>query len=370
MAPIKKIRSERGDAILRKADYFAGIPLAFVGAIYRKLASFTPPDDIREIGLFCPGAIGDLVLLSALIDGLLKKLPGARAELIVTKSNADCAELIPGVSARAFDIRRPARIIAHMASKKYDLLFDACQWARIGAIVSAFSGARRTIGFVTKGQARGWGYDYPVIHRDDRHEIENFLALGRALWPELNGQPRLSIKAAGDGEKIIVCHAFPAPGRGRPLKLWPGDNWAEFVRMALEAGYDAALTGSGEDAETAEKFILKYFPREKRVYSVAGKWSFAELARNLTRSSGLVSVNTGIMHLGAALGIPVIGLHGPTNPLRWGPVGPKTAALLPDRGRNAYLNLGFEYPRGAKNNMAGIRPGVVFATLLRLIAAN
>jgi len=49
------------------------------------------------------------------------------------------------------------------------------------------------------------------------------------------------------------------------------------------------------------------------------------------------------MHLAAIAGVPTIALNGPTNPLRWGPLGPKTRALLPEKGRSAYLNLGFEY---------------------------
>ena len=54
------------------------------------------------------------------------------------------------------------------------------------------------------------------------------------------------------------------------------------------------------------------------------------------------------MHLAALAGAPTVGLHGPTNPLRWGPVGRHVRALLPHKGPYAYLNLGFEYPRPFK----------------------
>ena len=57
------------------------------------------------------------------------------------------------------------------------------------------------------------------------------------------------------------------------------------------------------------------------------------------------------MHLAALLGVPLIALHGPTNPDRWGPNYPgQTTEVSPivlgpgrDQG-GAYLNLGFEYP--------------------------
>ena len=64
-----------------------------------------------------------------------------------------------------------------------------------------------------------------------------------------------------------------------------------------------------------------------------------------SRATAVVSVNTGTMHLAALAGAPTVGLHGPTNPLRWGPVGRHVRALLPHKGPYAYLNLGFEYPR-------------------------
>jgi heptosyltransferase I len=58
----------------------------------------------------------------------------------------------------------------------------------------------------------------------------------------------------------------------------------------------------------------------------------------------VVSVDTGIMHLAAALGVPVIGLHGPTSSKRWGPIGRNADAIdSPDPGAG-YLYLGFEVP--------------------------
>ena len=65
----------------------------------------------------------------------------------------------------------------------------------------------------------------------------------------------------------------------------------------------------------------------------------------------MVAVNTGTMHLAALLGKPLVALHGPTNPDRWGPIYPgarnEQNTLILGPGFNeggAYLNLGFEYP--------------------------
>ena len=80
MAPINKIpllfsNAERGNSILRKLDFWLGIPALLLLVLPVKLARFFRREkrgDINRIGLFCPGAIGDLLLASALVDGLKK----------------------------------------------------------------------------------------------------------------------------------------------------------------------------------------------------------------------------------------------------------------------------------------------------------
>jgi ADP-heptose:LPS heptosyltransferase len=49
------------------------------------------------------------------------------------------------------------------------------------------------------------------------------------------------------------------------------------------------------------------------------------------------------MHLAAAVKIPVVALHGPTNPIQWGPWGERHVILKPDMPCHPCLNLGFEY---------------------------
>jgi ADP-heptose:LPS heptosyltransferase len=110
------------------------------------------------------------------------------------------------------------------------------------------------------------------------------------------------------------------------------------------------FTGGAQDAPATEAFLARHIPaaylEKKLIRSIAGKIPLPDLpdvASCLRRADAVVSVNTGIMHLAAIAGAPTISLEGPTNPLRWGPCGPKTRPLLPEKGRSAYLYLGFEY---------------------------
>lgn len=344
---------ERGQARLRFLDKWFGIPLTVPAAVFRRLdrkAKNSP----RRIGILCPGAIGDLLLVTALVDGIKKAEPGCILEIIASSANASALPLLPEVDRHfSVPVRAVGQLISHIRSCQFDILFDTCQWARLGSLVSAFSGAGLIAGFKTPGQCRALPYDIAVQHDPNCHEVENFLALGRAIWPDLQGKP--SIAASGRGKwhdaRTIYCHMWAAPGKGRELKQWPASYWAQLIRHLLNGGYAVSLTGSPNDADDCVAFLDKYFPGETAVTSLAGKTSLPELAPLFQEAAAVVSVNTGVMHLAALTGAPTIGLHGATNPRRWGPLGEKTTSLLPRKGEYAYLNLGFEYPPCVKNSM-------------------
>lgn len=351
--------SERGNSLLRNLDKFAGIPLTVPAALYRHATAFTrkrtwPP---RHAALLCPGAIGDLLLLTALLDGLRKQLPGAKIDVILSSANAQAAPLLPGVDASfSFPVKRVDKFVRHLISKRYDVLFDASQWARFGNIVCNLSQAGLTLGFQTAGQFRSLGYDIRVPHRSDLHELDNFLALGKALWPDFTGSPHIVLpKCRGEGESgLVYCHMWPAGGAGARLKQWPEKMWAGLIGALCGKNYQVRLTGAPAEAPRTEAFCREYFPNSKNARSIAGKVPLAELASLFSRSAAVISVNTGIMHLAAISGAPTIGLHGATNPLRWGPVGPRIISLSPRYGRHSYLDLGFEYPKNAENSLPNL----------------
>lgn len=372
--PLEVKFSERGNRLFHFLDHYCGIHLSAFAASYRALDKlfFQSASAVSRIGILCPGAIGDLLLLSGMINGIRRQLPNAHIDVISSRGNAPALRLLPDIdSSCSFPVTRPDLFIRHLRQQKYDILFDASQWSRLGNIICNFSKATRTVGFVTKGQNRDAGYDIKIRHSAQIHETDNFLALGKALWPGFSGKCRLKIpeKLCANydcyGNEWIYCHMWPS-GKSSWLKHWPEGHWRDLISVLLQNGFKIALTGGKKDARATEAFIESSFPGNSKVISIAGKTDLPDLAWLLARSAALVSVNTGIMHLGALAGTPTVGLHGPTNPLRWGPVGEQTASVLPRSGHNAYLNLGFEYPRGAKNNMLALPVEDVLMALERV----
>lgn len=346
--------AERGQRFLTILDRWLGIPLTLPAAIFRSLARNRKPQEPLKIGIICLGAIGDLLLLSALTSGIKKSEPNSWLEIIASNANAQALPLNPDADAFFYaPIKHPFIFIRHIRKQSYDILIDSSQWARLGNLYCNLSGAGLTAGFDTAGQMRAAGYDKICKHRSDRHEVENFLALGRSIWPDLEGKPSLKdIKAPEIAQtKTIYCHLWPAPGRGRIFKQWPENNWSDLISAMLTAGYHVRLTGSRRDVADCQAFRERFFKDNASVKSIAGQLNLTALARCFANASAVVSVNTGIMHLAALSGVATIGLHGATNPIRWGPYGKRCISLVPSRGEYGYLNLGFEYGANRKPAM-------------------
>ena len=90
--------------------------------------------------------------------------------------------LIPGADRRVLlNLTDPMATLRQIRSEGLDAMLDFTSWQRLTAFYSLLSGAHFTAGFRTPGQRRGRGYDLAVLHRDDRHEVENFRSILRAL---------------------------------------------------------------------------------------------------------------------------------------------------------------------------------------------
>src|SRR5262249_40180474 len=95
--------------------------------------------------------------------------------------------------------------------------------------------------------------------------------------------------------------------------------------------------------------------RPGQVSTLASHTGLPDAALEIARAAAVVCVNTGTMHLAAALDRPLLALHGPTNPLRWGPLSDHAIVVEPPSASGCgYLNHGFEYPINPPDCMAMI----------------
>jgi len=113
-----------------------------------------------------------------------------------------------------------------------------------------------------------------------------------------------------------------------PEKRWPVERWREFLTALFVAHPQARvrLFGVAGDAPITAA-VAAGFPPE-RVADLAGKTTLLEFADALRTCTAVVCNDTGGMHLANALGVPVVAVYGPTNPLRTGPIFTAPRVLL------------------------------------------
>ncbi len=191
-------------------------------------------------------------------------------------------------------------------------------------------------------------------------------------------------------KKTVIFHPFPG-GTKKEFKMWSDQNWKFLGKNLIQQDYTIWITGAPSDQEHAGKIAgsitknwkflgnidtptttidtnqsMKYstnLPPKKRqtkkansgVVVLAGAVDWEEMAWLLLKANILVSVNTGIMHLAAALGIKVIALNGPTSVARWGAIGEKITNFRSTYECSPCLSLGFEYACKAGGCMTRIR---------------
>ena len=353
----------RGSRMRRWADHLVGTPaLVLLGLARRRRRR---PDRIATVGVLSCTTIGDAIIASAIARDIKQALPFCRVIAFVAPACRGLSDLVLGYDAEvALAVTAPARALRVLRRHPVDVLIDPSQWPRATAILAALAPSRFTVGFCTRGAHRHFAYDAAVPHSAACHEVENFRALLRPLGIAGASRPRAAPHLATGTRHpaTIVFHPW-ASGYRSHLREWAAANWIALGRRVIAQGGAIVITGGPGDRARAVA-LAEGIGSPARVRVLAGQATLAETAACLAQAAAVVTVNTGTMHLAAALDQPMIALHGPTNPLRWGPLSDAATVLgpLPEQG-GAYLNLGFEYPRDPPDCMARIRVDDVFAVL-------
>lgn len=325
------------------------------------------PANPRRIGLMKTAGIGDMILLTAIARDVSDAFPDAELVVFGGPENVDIATLAPGVRVVRLSTAKPWSAIPQLRRERLDVLLDFGQWTRLEALYAALSRAGWTCGFETDGQRRHYAYDQTVPHSGSVPEIENFRQLARQLRVESTSEPEFSASSNAApppvGEPYVVFHMW-AGGFRSALREWPQDRWLELAGRFAAEGFSVVVTGGPGDAVRSEEFVRSCGELLTAVTSVAGDYRLPELVDVLAQARCVVSVNTGVMHLAAAVGAPTIALNGPTSSRRWGPIGPDVVCIDSDLPGCGYLNLGFEYDGRRTDCMQGISVSRVAAAAL------
>ena len=345
---------ERGNTKLRWIDRRVA-PVVVAGLAATRRARPLPVRP-ASIAVMKSAAMGDMVLMSAAASDLRRAYPEVRLIAFGGRDNAAIARLMPEWD-EVIEIRaaEPWSVVRQLRRHRVDLLLDFGPWTRTEAIYARLAGARATVGFDTPGADRHRAYDLAVAHSAECHELDNYRSILRAVGVEAISEPHLlpvgrppaMLDGLGD---YAVLHPWPG-GFGSQFREWPVERWEQLAAELAGEGHRLVVTGGAADAGRTRELVARLGAVETAdrqgvgvgAVDTAGQLSLAELSHLLRASRVVVSVNTGVMHLAAALGAATVGLNGPTADRRWGPRGPRVRSVNSPLPGCGYLHLGFEY---------------------------
>jgi len=159
-----------------------------------------------------------------------------------------------------------------------------------------------------------------------------YSALAQDDASSVDGRPRLSFDQDTLAKATAAAQVEPgaywafAPGAEYgPAKCWPDTHYAELARSLHAAhGLPVLLLGSGKEAALCES-IAAMAPGACRV--LAGKTSLHDAMALIAAARGVVSNDSGLMHVAAAFGVPQVAAFGSTSPEHTPPLNPRARVL-------------------------------------------
>ena len=212
----------------------------------------------------------------------------------------------------------------------YDVAVDF-QGAVRSALIARWSGAPVVYGVAEpRENAASMWYTRQVVARGT-HIIEQNLSLASAVIGHTLSVPRVQFRCdpaieerAGRDldERKLGPFAILNPGAGWGAKQWPAERYGYVARKLAELGLRSLI-----NAGPGEEILARAAEAASVGAAEALTCSLSELIALTRRARLFIGGDTGPLHLAAALGVPVVGIFGPTNPARNGPFGTPSIVL-------------------------------------------
>ena len=308
------------------------------------------PDNLENILIMKPSALGDIVLALPALTALRKSFPDAKISWLVRPEFAPLLEnhphldqIIPfdrNLLAKAFVSHRAFgalfRLIRKLHSGKFDVVFDFQGLFRT-AILTRATGSKKVYGMSESREMAHLFYTHQVEHDfDNIHLVDFYLKMVKAAI-ESCGMPAPaqagvqfelpSSPADADSVNRILAnldiqsgeYIVFVPGSAHVDKCWPAERFAALADR-LSSEFELPIIAVGTNSQTA--LIEKIHNAAKtHIASLAGRTSLKELVELLRAARLVVSNDTGPGHIASALGSPLVMMYSWSNPARIAPYG-------------------------------------------------
>ena len=144
-------------------------------------------------------------------------------------------------------------------------------------------------------------------------------------------EPRMQIEAQV-AQAVMQAHGLASGGYGvfapgaefGPAKRWPAMHYAELAR---QLGQTVVLLGSPKEGQDAQAIVDAVEAEQARVVNLIGQTSLAEAFALIAQARWMVSNDSGLMHVAAALRVPQVAVFGSSSPLHTPPLSPMARVL-------------------------------------------
>ena len=289
-------------------------------------------------------SLGDVIHHMPALTEARARRPDARFAWVVEEAFAPLVRLHPAldlaipVAARAWRLtpHRPAtwRNMASfrraLRAQPFDEIIDTQGLFFKSALIARYAQGRRH-GYDAnsiKERAASWLYD--VRHRVEwnQHAVARNRALtAQALGYAPQGPPDFGLDRAGLAGPAAAPYGVLLHATARRDKEWPEADW-RMLAATLGASVDLAVPFGTEAEHQRAGRIASATPRAR----VPEREPLDRVARLIAGASFVVGVDTGLLHLAAALGVPLVAVFSATEPALTGPVGAGPIAVLGGMG--------------------------------------
>lgn len=297
---------------------------------------------IKNILIITLSNIGDAVLTLPVLANLSVIFPQAKITLLcgpravpVFIDDSRISELI--IYDKHIPLRSKFSLLIELRAKRFDFVVDLRN-----TLFPVLSGARHRTSLWRKPGRN-------LIHRRDIH-LWKLESLGVNIDPQIKPLIWLS-----EADKEYARHALSsllsidslpdsktrrqiialAPGARSHIKRWPEEYFVDLGQRFLASTNieKIVLLGSKEEADLCQrvkKGIDSIHLGQKKnncCLNLAGRTTLKQAAAVLTECWFLVCNDTALMHIGSAVGIPVMAIFGPTNELKYRPLSPNSQVI-------------------------------------------
>ncbi len=287
---------------------------------------------IEQMLVVAPSWIGDMVMAQSLFMLLKSAHPQAELTVLAPAWSKPLLQRMPEVD-HELDLSFghgelslwARRQFALALPRKYDLAVVLPNTFK-SALIPFFAGIPRRVGW--RGECRNLLLtDCRQLDRENfPRMVQRFVALGvpaSPLPPAQISVPRLRtdpeqarfsvelLQLQALEKTVVIC---PGAEFGE-AKQWPAAHYAQLCERLIESAWQVWIMGSANDNEVAGQIVSALPSEHQRLcHNMAGKTTLDQAVDLLSLATVVVSNDSGLMHIAAALNKPVVALYGSTSP--------------------------------------------------------